>query len=62
MAIGMTVSGYFIFHVLRKRRERRKEAQVDIPDFLSGRPNSGDKTSRSVEADWIEFLPSRKRK
>ena len=53
---------YGVFYFLRQRRESRNQAQVDFPNFLNGLPHSGDNTSRRVETDWVEFLPSRNRK
>jgi hypothetical protein len=58
----VAVLGYGCFHVIRKRIESRNQSEFDIPNFLSGRSDPGDYTSRRVETEWIEFLPSRNRK
>ena len=61
-AATIAVLCYGILCHLRKRQERIDQSQIDFPDFLNGLPHTGDNTSRRVEADWIEFLPSRNRK
>ena len=58
----VAIFGYGILYFLRKRRERRDEAQVAIPCFFNGATHPGDDVGRRVETEWIEFLPSRNRK
>lgn len=50
------------FRVIRKRVESRNQPEFDIPNFLSGRPEPGDYTSRRVETEWCEVFPAPKRK
>ena len=53
---------YIGFRIFRKRVESKNPSEFDIPNFLSGRVEPPDFSSRRVETEWIEFLPSRKRK
>lgn len=49
--------GYGLLHILRKRRARRRQPQIDIPEFLSGRTDGGDNSGGLVEPDWTEIHP-----
>jgi len=51
------VIGYSILHFLRQRRLRRREPDIDIPNFLRGGPDNSDHASSGVENDWVEVHP-----
>lgn len=57
VGIAAVVVCYGILYFLRKRRARRGETELDIPDFLSGRTDGGHPASSDVELDWVEIHP-----
>lgn len=54
--------GYLVFQILRKRRERRDESKVDIPDFLSHGPEAPNSLGGVSKGEWLEIHPFPKRK
>lgn len=57
VGIAAVVFGYGILYFLWKRRARRRKSEIDIPDFLSGKPDGGHPASSDVELDWVEIHP-----
>jgi hypothetical protein len=55
--VGTVVAGYCVLHILRKRRERRRQSEFHIPNFLSGRTDSGNDTSGGFKGQWTEIYP-----
>ena len=59
--VGAIVAGYGILHILRQRRKRRRQSELDLPNFLSGRPNGSDDTNSGFKGNWLEIRPGPKR-
>ena len=55
--IGAVVAGYGILHILRQRRKRRRQSEVHIPNFLSGRSDSSHDTGGGFKGQWTEIYP-----
>lgn len=56
-ACAISVLGYCIFHAIRRRAERNNQAQREIPNFLSGQPDSCDDSSNLAKFDGCEVIP-----
>jgi hypothetical protein len=61
LLVGGVVAGYGVLHILRQRRERRRQSEFQIPNFLSGRPNGSDDTNSGFKGNWLEIRPGPKR-
>lgn len=58
--VGAIVAGYGILHILRQRRKRRRQSELDIPNFLSGRADSGHDAGSGFKGQWTEIYPGRR--
>ena len=57
----LAILGYGIYRVLRQRVKRRRQADIEIPEFLSGRSDAVNNLLGNRNADWTEVFPARKR-
>ena len=60
-AVMAVIIGYFILHFLRKRRERRREAEFDIPNFLRSETDALNNPGSSAEVDCLEVYWTRRK-
>lgn len=58
--VGAVVAGYGALHILRQRRERRRQSEFHIPNFLSGRTDSSNDTGGGFKGGWTEIYPGRR--
>lgn len=56
----IAILGYGLFRILRQRVKRRRQADIEIPEFLSGRPDAVNNLLGSSKAEWTEVFPARK--
>ena len=60
-AVMAVIIGYFILRFLRKRRERRREAEFDIPNFLRSEADASNNPGCSGEVDCLEVYWTRRK-
>lgn len=58
LGIGLLVALAFVGAYFRRKVMKHKgQAEVEIPEFLSGAPQRRDHASGFVEANWCEVFP-----